>query len=189
MHDTSTHVDHAAQQLAALLEQTHWSIGVAESLTGGLLVQALARLEGSGAWLTGGVVAYHRSVKHELLDVSADKVVSAEAAAEMASAARGRFGCDVGIAVTGVAGPGSQDGEPPGTVWMAVDAGDGPRTQLARVDGGDAEEICRDAVIESLLFAARELQAARRHRHDIAAVGYVKTPKVTNRSVSSGATR
>ena len=168
MHDTSTHVDHAAQQLAALLEQTHRSIGVAESLTGGLLVQALARLEGSGAWLTGGVVAYHRSVKHELLDVSADKVVSGDAAAEMASAVRGRFGCDVGIAVTGVAGPESQDGEPPGTVWMAVDVGDGPSTQLVRVDGGDAEEICRHAVIESLRFAARELQTLG-HRHDLAA--------------------
>ena len=161
MHDTSTHVDHAAQQLAALLEETHRTIGVAESLTGGLLVQALARLEGSGVWLTGGVVAYHRSVKHELLDVSADKVVSADAAAEMASPVRGRFGCDVGIAVTGVAGPEPQDGEPPGTVWMAVDVGDGPRTQLVRIDGGDAEEICRDAVIESLRFAARELQHLR----------------------------
>ena len=108
MHETSDRVDHAAEQLGELLEETQQSIGVAESLTGGLLVQALARLEGSGAWLTGGVVAYQRSVKHELLEVSADKVVSAEAAGEMASAVRGRFGCDVGMAVTGVAGPRSR---------------------------------------------------------------------------------
>ncbi len=168
MHDTPTRVDHAAQQLAGLLEEAQQSIGIAESLTGGLLVQALARLEGSGTWLTGGVVASRRSVKHELLKVSADKVVSAQAAGEMATAARERFGSDVGLAVTGVAGPSSQDGVPPGTVWMAVDVGAGPTTQLARFDGGDAETICHDAVIESLLFATRELQTARDHRHDAA---------------------
>ena len=113
----------------------------------------------------GRIVAYRRSVKHELLDVSADKVVSREAAGEMATAPRTRLGSDVGLAVTGVAGPGSQDGETPGTVWMAVDVGDGPTTQLVRVEGGEAEEICRHAVIESLSFAARELRAAGR-RHD-----------------------
>jgi len=165
MHDTSDRVDHAAEQLARRLEETQQSIGIAESLTGGLLVQALARLEGSGTWLTGGIVAYRRSVKHDLLDVSADKVVSGEAASQMATAARERFGSDVGLAVTGVAGPGSQDGETPGTVWMAVDVGDGPTTQLLRAEGDGAEEICRDAVIESLLFAARELHSAG-HRHD-----------------------
>ena len=171
MHDIATSSDHAAEKLAGLLEETQQSIGIAESLTGGLLVQALARLEGSGTWLAGGIVAYQRSVKHELLEVSADKVVSREAAGEMATAARERFGSDVGLAVTGVAGPGSQDGETPGTVWIAVDAGAGPTTQLTRIDGGDAEDICRDAVTESLLFATRELQAARHHRHDAAPPG------------------
>ena len=53
MDDISTRVDHAAEQLAGVLEETQQSIGIAESLTGGLLVQALARLEGSGTWLTG----------------------------------------------------------------------------------------------------------------------------------------
>ena len=187
MHDTSTRVDHAAQQLAGLLEETQQSIGIAESLTGGLLVQALARLEGSGTWLMGGIVAYRRSVKHHLLDVSADKVVSGEAAGEMATAARQRFGSDVGLAVTGVAGPGSQDGETPGTVWMAVDVGDGPTTRLIRLDGDDAETICDDAVIESLLFATRELQAARHHRHD-ADRRIRGRPMVASRSGSGGAT-
>ena len=156
--DTQEREDLAAQRLGELLTRTERSIAVAESLTGGLLVQALARQAGSGDWLTGGIVAYDRSVKHDMLDVRVAKVVSAEAAAQMARSARQRLGSDVGLAVTGVAGPDPQDGEPPGTVWMAVDTGDGPRAQLLETDEEDPETICRIAVIESILLAARSLQ-------------------------------
>ena len=90
--DMTNRVDHAVHRLGELLEQSGRSIGVAESLTGGLLVQALARQEGSGDWLTGGIVAYQRSVKHDLLGVRANKVVSRQAAAEMASSVRDRSG-------------------------------------------------------------------------------------------------
>jgi len=154
-------IDTAAERLGDLLEDAGRSIGVAESLTGGLLVQALARQKGSGDWLAGGVVAYQRSVKYDLLDVRATKVVSSEAAAQMASSARRRLGSDVGLAVTGVAGPDPQDGEPPGTVWIAVDIGSGPVTQLLKLGSEDPQEICRLAVIESIRLAARELDSQR----------------------------
>jgi len=157
--DMTNRVDHAVHRLGELLEQSGRSIGVAESLTGGLLVQALARQEGSGEWLTGGIVAYQRSVKHELLEVRANKVVSRQAAAEMASSVRDRLGCEVGLAVTGVAGPGGQDGEQPGTVWMAVDLGNGPVTALLEIESDDPGEICRIAVVEATLLAIRELES------------------------------
>jgi PncC family amidohydrolase len=152
--------DHAAMRLGALLRNGDQSVGVAESLTGGLLVQALARQVGSGDWLKGGVVASHRSVKHDLLDVGATVVVSAEAAAQMARSARERLGSDIGLAVTGVAGPDPQDGQPPGTVWMAVDIGDGPVAELVEIDGDDPEEICRVAVVETILFVIGRLEAS-----------------------------
>ncbi len=134
-------------------------MAVAESLTGGLLVQELARVRGSGDWLLGGIVAYHRSVKHDVLGVTASKVVSADAAAQMATGVRLLLGGDVAVAVTGVAGPDLQDGEPPGTVWLAVDLGDGPATELFSATGTPAE-ICAQAVEAALRFLATALKGA-----------------------------
>jgi nicotinamide-nucleotide amidase len=152
-------IDDAARWLGTLLERSQRSIAIAESLTGGLLVQALARQQGSGEWLTGGLVAYQRSVKHAVLDVSVGKVVSSEAAEQMAAAIRRRLRSDVGLAVTGVGGPDPQDGEPPGTVWIAVDIGGGSVSRLVETELDDATLICQLAVIESLLFAVRALEA------------------------------
>jgi PncC family amidohydrolase len=131
-----------------LLDSGRW-IGVAESLTGGLLVQALARVEGSGDWLSGGVVAYASSVKRDLLGVTAEKVVSRECATEMASGARPCLGADVTVSVTGVAGPEPQDGEPPGTVWIGVDDGSSVTAELF-ITSGSASEVCAHTVSEAL---------------------------------------
>ena len=89
-------------------------------------------------------------------------MVSAEAAAQMARSARERLGSDIGLAVTGVAGPDPQDGQPPGTVWMAVDIGDGPVAELVEIDGDDPEEICRVAVVETILFVDRPTRGIER---------------------------
>lgn len=156
---TDRRIDDAASRLGTLLQRSQQTIAIAESLTGGLLVQALARQDGSGEWLTGGLVAYQRSVKHAVLDVRAAKVVSSEAAEQMASAVRRRLLSDVGLAVTGVGGPERQDGEPPGTVWVAVDIGGGPVSQSVKTDLDDPTLICRLAVIESLLFAVDALES------------------------------
>ena len=124
-------------------------LGVAESLTGGLVVQALARAEGSSDWLRGGVVAYARDVKHELLGVTDDKVVSDQSAREMAAATRRLLRADIAVAVTGVGGPESQDGEPPGTVWIAVDSGGHQLAELHRF-AGDPSEVCGSALVTAL---------------------------------------
>ena len=118
-----TDADRMAAHVGELLAASGRSIAVAESLTGGLLVQALARAQGSGDWLLGGVVAYASSVKHGLLGVSAEHVVSPESAEQMATGVRSRLGADVSVAVTGVAGPDRQEGRPPGEVWIGVHDG------------------------------------------------------------------
>jgi nicotinamide-nucleotide amidase len=150
--------DAAAHQFAEALQQRRLTVGVAESLTGGLLVQALARVEGSSEWLMGGIVAYHGDVKHQLLGVRDKVVVSANAVCQMASGAREVLRAGVGIAVTGVAGPDPQDDKPPGTVWMAADTGDGPVSALLHLEG-DPKQICASSVAAVLAFATDVLTA------------------------------
>ena len=147
--DHDDHADTLAAQIGEGATRRGITVGVAESLTGGLVVQALARAEGASDWLCGGVVAYARTVKHQLLEVRADKVVSEQAAAEMAGATRRVLGADIAVAVTGVGGPEEQDGEPPGTVWIAVDDGARSRTALHQFDG-DPASVCERARLASL---------------------------------------
>jgi nicotinamide-nucleotide amidase len=96
-------------------------LGVAESLTGGLVGSRLAEVPGSSKWFRGSVVSYDSQVKYDLLDVPEGPVVSGPAASAMASGARRVLKADVGVGVTGVAGPTTQDDQPVGTVFTAVD--------------------------------------------------------------------
>jgi nicotinamide-nucleotide amidase len=157
--DSAAPPNETAAEVGGVLHDRRSTVAVAESLTGGLLVQALARIGGSGDWLLGGVVAYRRSVKHDVLGVTATKVVSADAAAQMATGVRRLLGGDVAVAVTGAAGPDPQDGEPPGTVWLAVDLGAGPATELLSATGTPAE-ICAQAVEAALRLLVTALQRA-----------------------------
>ena len=100
------------------------TLAVAESLTGGLVASRLVDVPGASAWFRGGVVSYATDVKFSVLDVPEGPVVTAEAAAAMATGVRDLLGADVGLGVTGVAGPDSAEGQPPGTVFLAVVVGD-----------------------------------------------------------------
>ena len=106
--------------VADLLTARCLTLAVAESLTGGLVAARLVNVPGASSWFRGGVVAYASDVKRSLLDVPPGSVVSAEAATAMASGARRALDADVGLAVTGVAGPDEQDGQRPGTVFLAT---------------------------------------------------------------------
>jgi len=106
--------------VADLLTARCLTLAVAESLTGGLVAARLVNVPGASSWFRGGVVAYASDVKRSLLEVPPGPVVSAEAATAMASGARRALGADVGLAVTGVAGPDEQDGQRPGTVFLAT---------------------------------------------------------------------
>jgi nicotinamide-nucleotide amidase len=135
--------------VAAQLISRGLTLGVAESLTGGLVGARLASVAGASEFFRGDVVAYDREVKYEVLGVPRGPVVSEEAAAAMAEGARKVLGADVGVAVTGVAGPTEQDGQPVGTVFLGVAMGDRTETVHARLPG-DRDRVRQFACISLL---------------------------------------
>ncbi|NLT06419.1 MAG: competence/damage-inducible protein A [Solirubrobacterales bacterium] len=129
------------EQVARLLDGR--TIAVAESCTGGLLAARLTELPGSSAYFAGGVVAYSDAAKAALLGVDAALIeargaVSAEVAEALAAGAIERFGADVGVGVTGIAGPGGgSEAKPVGTVYVSVrTAGGEPLTRHLTLPGG-----------------------------------------------------
>jgi nicotinamide-nucleotide amidase len=137
-------------------------VAVAESLTGGLLASRLAGLEGASEWFRGGVVAYAAGVKHDVLGVGPVPVVSERAALDMASGVRALLGAEVALGVTGVGGPDEQDGNPPGTAWIAVDVRGRACAELHRFDG-DPTEVCDATCAAALtqLYAALQGEPSR----------------------------
>lgn len=95
-------------------------LATAESLTGGMIGTRLTEVPGASRAFVGSVVAYDGGIKRSLLGVSDGPVVSEEAVVAMALGACDRLGADASVAVTGVAGPDPQEGQEPGTVWMAT---------------------------------------------------------------------
>ncbi len=115
------------------------TIATAESITAGLVSATLAEVPGCSAVLRGGIVAYQADVKRDLLSVSdadlARGVVSEAVARAMAIGAAGSLAADVGIGTTGVAGPDPHDGEPVGSVWVAVSGPWGVTTRHLQASG------------------------------------------------------
>ena len=126
-------------------EERSLRIAVAESCTGGLLGARLTAIPGSSAVMLGGVIAYSNDVKRDLVGVSqqtldANGAVSEPVAIEMATGVRRRLGAEIGIAITGVAGPGGGTQEKPvGLVWIGVDIDGTIRTHGSRFIGDRAE--------------------------------------------------
>jgi len=146
--------------VAELLEARGLTLGLAESLTGGLASARLVGVPGASAWLRGSVVAYRSEVKWNLLGVREGPVVSAEAAVEMAEGARKVLSADVGLGLTGVAGPEPSEGHPPGTVFVAV-AGPGVEVEARQLSlGGDRETIRGLSVLSALDLLRRRLLAS-----------------------------
>jgi len=141
-----------------LLKERDMTVGVAESLTGGLVGARLAETEGASAWFRGSIVAYDSQVKYDLLDVPEGPVVCEEAALAMAAGACRALEADAGLGVTGVAGPATQEGQPVGTVFMAVHAYG--RTEAAELHlPGDRQHIRQFATISLLDMLRRRLLA------------------------------
>lgn len=114
-----------AAQLLDRLAGRGWTIGVAESLTGGLVIATLVAVPGASNTVRGGVVAYATDLKRAMLAVDATLLeaegpVHPDVAVQMAEGVRAATASDVGIATTGVAGPDPQGGRPVGTVFVAV---------------------------------------------------------------------
>jgi nicotinamide-nucleotide amidase len=106
--------------VAGLLAGSGLRLAVSESLTGGLVAARLTSVPGASDWFAGGVVSYGEDVKRSLLDVGPGPVVSEQAATEMATGVKRLLNADIGLSLTGVAGPTEQDGQPVGTVFVGL---------------------------------------------------------------------
>jgi nicotinamide-nucleotide amidase len=139
-----------------MLRERGLSLGVAESLTGGLMGARFTSVPGASDVFRGGIVSYASDVKFSLLGVPQGPVVSANAAKAMAEGARRALRADVALATTGVAGPAEQEGQPVGTVFLGL-AMDGvseaQRVQLP----GDRQRIRQYAVISAVNLLRRRL--------------------------------
>ncbi|HEV2999557.1 MAG TPA: competence/damage-inducible protein A [Solirubrobacteraceae bacterium] len=141
------------QQVAALLRDRAATIAVAESCTGGMVAGRLTDVAGSSAYVRGGLVVYSNEAKVELAGVDPALIerfgaVSTEVAEALADGARARLGADVGVGVTGIAGPGGGTGDKPvGTVCFSV-ALDGARmTRRVQLPGGRADVRDRSTAV------------------------------------------
>ena len=147
------------QAVAALLLEGGLTLGVAESLTGGLVAARLVDVPGASAWFRGAVVAYDSAVKFSVLGVPEGPVVSEEAALAMAHGARAVLGSTVGLGITGVAGPDRQEDLPAGTVFVGLALADG-RTEARRLRlSADRQRVRQFAAISSLDLLRRTLGA------------------------------
>lgn len=153
-----------AEALLSALRERGWTLGVAESLTGGGLAAEIVNVPGASAALLGAVVAYATPVKHTLLGVDAGLLaahgpVHPEVAMQMAEGVRravavdGRM-ADVGVATTGIAGPDSPDGQPVGTVHVGV-VTSAVRRSWSYVFTGDRSGI-RGQAVEAAIATALE---------------------------------
>ena len=161
------------EQVAAALRSR--TIAVAESCTGGGLAARLTDRAGSSAYFLGGVVAYSNEAKISLADVDPALIdrfgaVSTEVARALADGAAGRFGAEIGVGITGIAGPGGGTEEKPvGLVCISVSGPNGQRlTRSIRMPGGRSD--VRDRSVTVSMHMLRRLLAGESDEAESAAV-------------------
>jgi nicotinamide-nucleotide amidase len=148
--------------VAALLAERGLTLAVAESCTGGLLAERLTRTPGASAWFERGYLTYSNRAKSELLGIAAELIeaegaVSEAVAAAMAAGARRAAGVDVGVGITGVAGPdGGGADKPVGLVFLALEGAAGTRVRRALFPG-DRQRVRHQATQAALEMLRRGL--------------------------------
>jgi nicotinamide-nucleotide amidase len=152
---TDKELEALALKLGRALHVRGWRSAAAESCTGGWIAKVLTDVAGSSQWFEGSVVAYSNAAKTELLGVPSDVLamhgaVSEETVRAMAEGARRRFGAQLAVAVSGIAGPGggTQD-KPVGTVHFAWATPDNV-TAARRIFAGSREAVRRQTVALAL---------------------------------------
>ncbi len=151
--------------IGQLLRARDWRLAAAESCTGGLVLKRLTDVPGSSAYVECGIVSYSNAAKTTLLGVPAALIaehgaVSEPVAASMASGIRARTGADVGIGVTGIAGPdGGTELKPVGTVILAVETPDARVVRRRQYPGG--RELIRDISSHAALDMVRRVLIGR----------------------------
>jgi len=138
------------------------TLAVAESCTGGMIAQKITAAAGSSDYFVGGVVTYSNDAKHDWLGVSEETLqvhgaVSKETAAEMAQGVRARFGTSIGVATTGIAGPGGGTSETPvGTVFIGVADENGEEVKAMTI-GGERDRVRMWATQRALEMVRRRV--------------------------------
>jgi nicotinamide-nucleotide amidase len=151
--------DTMESEVLRLCEERGWSLGVAESLTGGFVGARIANVPGASRTFRGSIASYATEVKRTVLGVTAPEVVSEAAAKQMAVGACAALGADVGISVTGVAGPAEMEDQPVGTVWYGLAIpGHEPEAVHMRMPG-DRERIRQFSTIGLLNLLRMRLLA------------------------------
>ena len=143
------------EDIGNLLRERNWTISTAESCTGGLISSLLTSIPGSSDYFRGGLIAYSNEMKVDLLSVSPETLkncgaVSKETVKEMAAGVKKIFKTDVGITVSGIAGPGGgSEAKPVGTVVLGVDI---PRKIITNIEHfeGERNEIREQVGIQIL---------------------------------------
>ena len=141
-----------------MLRERGLTLGLAESVTGGLVAGRLTGIEGASEVFRGGVVSYATEVKHSVLGVQSDMVVNEEAAIEMAVGACKVLGASVGLALTGVAGPASQEGVKPGTLCVGVCLPDGTTASTTFALPAVRDQMRQLSVISALDFLRQHIR-------------------------------
>jgi nicotinamide-nucleotide amidase len=130
-----------AEHVAELAEDRGVRLALAESLTAGRISSVLGRGASASEWYRGAVVAYDEEVKFDVLGVTRGPVVTDRCAREMAVGVRALLGADVALGITGVGGPGPQEGCPPGTVHLAVARAEGVESRHVVLEGDPTEVV------------------------------------------------
>jgi PncC family amidohydrolase len=145
------------------LRRRQMTLAIMESCTGGLLSAVISSTPGCGDYYLGGIISYATEIKvwagvrEETIE--GDGVVSPETATEMAQVIRHRFGADIGIGITGVAGPKPQDGVEPGIVYVGIDGGDSFPVEARELNfkGEDPDAVKERTVIAAIEWLEQRL--------------------------------
>jgi nicotinamide-nucleotide amidase len=154
--------------LGDALRRRGWHLASAESCTGGLIAAACTAVAGSSDWFERGFVSYSNAAKSEMLGVDAGLIAAHGAVSEavvraMAEGAVRRAGVDLGVAVTGIAGPGgATPGKPVGTVWLGLawrDAAGSVQVQAERLQWAGDRAAVREQTVRLALRRLRDVAA------------------------------
>ncbi|WP_382357329.1 competence/damage-inducible protein A [Lentibacillus kimchii] len=147
------------ESVYSLLKQQGYTLGAAESLTGGMFTERLTAIPGASDVCTGAIVCYGTQVKEQVLNVSSELIrqhgtISEACASSMAENVRSRLDSDIGISFTGAAGPDSSERQPAGTVFIGVYDKSGKQTVEKYTFQGDRQTVRERAVLKGyeLLF-------------------------------------
>jgi nicotinamide-nucleotide amidase len=149
-------LDALTEQIATILQEANKTVAVAESLTGGQISCRLSAGGSASDWFAGGLVAYAPHVKFAVLEVEPGPVISERAAEQMATGVARLLKADFAVSTTGAGGPGPEEGNPAGTVYIGV-AVPGHVSVEKYLFDGDPGSVVHQSTLQALRDLARAL--------------------------------